>query len=114
MRAVLGPRHISPAPAGRPAGAGDLTGLLGAWSAALAQDPWLTEWPALLTAVPVPGEPGWRLADPAGLAVPLLGQESLWRLLAVSGGQPVCVAGELSPAGLTALTVWHGDQAVRL
>jgi SWIM zinc finger len=114
MRAVLGPRHSSPAPAGRPAGAGDLTGLLSAWSAALAEDPWLTEWPALLSAVPVPGEPGWRLADPGGLAVPLLGQESQWRLLAVSGGQPVCVAGELSPAGLTALTVWHGDQAVRL
>lgn len=114
LRAIIGARPGRPARAGRPAGAGDLGGLLSAWSAGLAQDPWLTEWPALLTAVPVPGEPGWQLADPAGRAVPLLGAESRWPLLAVSGGQPVCVAGELSPAGLTALTVWHGDQVVRL
>jgi hypothetical protein len=114
LRAVVGTRHGSPAVAGRPPGADDLTGLLDAWSAALAQDPWLTEWPALVTGVPVPGEPGWQLADRAGLAVPLLGQESRWPLLAVSGGQPVCLAGEWTPAGLIPLTVWHDDQAVRL
>lgn len=114
LRALIGTRHARPAAAGRPTGAGDLTGLLSAWSEALAQDPWLTEWPALLTGVPVPGASGWHLAGPSGLAVPLLGPESRWLLLAVSGGQPVCVAGELSPAGLTALTVWHGEQVVRL
>jgi SWIM zinc finger len=114
LRAIIGTRHGSPAAAGRPTGAGDLAGLLSAWSAALERDPWLTDWPALLTGVPVPGEPAWHLADPSGLAVPLLGQESRWLLLALSGGQPVCVAGELSPAGLTALTGWHGDQVVRL
>ena len=114
LRAAAGTRHGSPAAAGRPPGAGDLAGLLSAWSAGLAQDPWLTEWPALLTAVPVPGEPGWRLADPPGWRCPCSARSPQWRLLAVSGGQPVCVAGELSPAGLTALTVWHEDQAVRL
>ena len=35
-------------------------------------------------------------------------------LLAISGGHPVTVAGEWSPAGLTALTAWHGDRAVPL
>ena len=64
--------------------------------------------------MPVPGEPGWQLADRAGLVVPLLGQESRWPLLAVSGGQPVSLAGEWTPAGLIPLTVWHEDQAVRL
>ncbi len=114
LRAVVGTRHGSPAAAGRPAGPGDVTELLSAWSAGLEQDPWLTEWPVLLTGVPVPGEPGWHLVDGSGQALPLLGQESRWPLLAVSGGHPVCLAGEWSPAGLTALTVWHGDQAVRL
>jgi SWIM zinc finger len=114
LRAVIGTRSGSPAAAGRPAGPGDVTGLLSAWSAALEQDPWLTEWPVLLTGVPVPGEPGWRLVDDSGRALPLLGQESRWSLLAVSGGHPVCLAGEWNPAGLLALTVWHGDQAVRL
>ena len=114
LRAVVGTRHGSPAAAHRPAAAADVTELLSAWSAGLEQDPWLTEWPVLLTGVPVPGEPGWQLVDGSGRALPLLGQESRWPLLAVSGGHPVCLAGEWSPAGLTALTVWHGDQAVRL
>ena len=63
-----------------------------------------------------PAEAGgrWYLADLSGAAVPLLGQDSLWPLLAVSGGHPVTVAGEWSPAGLTPLTVWHGDRAVPL
>jgi hypothetical protein len=56
----------------------------------------------------------WHLVDSAGVALPLLSPESLWPLLAVSGGNPVTVAGEWSPPGLTALTVWHGDRAVRL
>ena len=113
LRAAAGTRHGSPAAAGRPA-ADDIAGLLSAWSAGLEKDPWLTEWPALVTGVPVPGEPGWQLADRAGLVVPLLGQESRWPLLAVSGGQPVSLAGEWTPAGLIPLTVWHEDQAVRL
>ncbi len=113
LRAAAGTRHGSPAAAGQ-AGPDDIAGLLSGWSAGLEKDPWLTEWPALVTGVPVPGEPGWQLADRAGLVVPLLGQESRWPLLAVSGGQPVSLAGEWTPAGLIPLTVWHEDQAVRL
>ncbi len=114
LRAITGARYGRPAAAGRPAGAGDMPAVLQAWAAALEQDPWLTEWPVLLTGVPVPGEPGWQLAGPSGQALPLLGQDSRWPLLAVSGGHPVCIAGELSPHGVTPLTTWHGDQAVRL
>jgi len=63
-----------------------------------------------------PAEAGgrWHLADQCGATVPLLGQDSLWPLLAVSGGHPVTMAGEWSPAGLTPLTVWHGNRAVPL
>ena len=57
---------------------------------------------------------GGDLADGAGAALPLADRESLWTLLAVSGGQPVTVAGEWHPDGLVALTTWHGDQAVTL
>ena len=56
----------------------------------------------------------WHLVDGAGAALPLADRESLWTLLAVSGGQPVTVAGEWHPDGLVALTTWHGDQAVTL
>ena len=49
-----------------------------------------------------------------GLALPLADRDSLWTLLAVSGGHPVTVAGEWHPDGLVALTTWHDDQAVML
>jgi hypothetical protein len=114
VRAVIGTRHGSPAWGRRPEEPGDLAALLRDWAAALEQDPWLSEWPALLAGTPAEAGGRWYLADLSGAAVPLLGQDSLWPLLAVSGGHPVTVAGEWSPAGLTPLTVWHGDRAVPL
>jgi SWIM zinc finger len=114
VRAVVGTRHGSPARGSRPDQPGDLAALVAAWAAALELDPWLTEWPALLAGTPAKDRGRWYLADLSGAAVPLLGQDCLWPLLAVSGGHPVTVAGEWSPAGLLPLTVWHGDRAVPL
>jgi len=138
LRALIGTRHADPAP-GAPPGADDaIDAQLTDWSAALEQDPWLTTWPVLLAGAPVPpvsaldGAPGahgsglvgaappgsqgsrWYLVDRAGRALPLADRESLWTLLAVSGGDPVTVAGEWHPDGLVALTTWHGEQAVML
>jgi hypothetical protein len=56
----------------------------------------------------------WYLVDATGASVPVADRESLWTLLAVSGGHPVTVAGEWHPDGLVALTTWHADQAVTL
>ena len=125
LRAAAGERQSQPARAGRPVPAGDVDALLAGYAAGLEQDPWLTVWPALLTGTPVPpggvvgpgGGPSgnrWRLIDRAGAAVPLADRDSLWTLLAVSGGHPVTVAGEWHPDGLLPLTVWHGDRAVAL
>jgi hypothetical protein len=114
LRAVLGARHAPPVTAVQPGAGNDVAALLTGWAAALEQDPWLTEWPVLLAGTPVQAGDRWHLTGPSGAALPLLGRDSLWQLLAVSGGHPVTVAGEWSPAGLTALTVWHGDQAVPL
>ncbi len=122
QRALLGERRTAPAPGGGAPQPGDVEGLLAGWAAGLAADPWLTTWPALLCGTPVApalGTPAldtgpWHLVDPAGTAVPLRYSESLWTLLAVSGGNPVTVAGEWTPAGLTTLTVWHDGQAVAL
>jgi hypothetical protein len=60
------------------------------------------------------GTSGWQLADGAGNGLPLAARDSLWVLLAVSGGQPVTVAGEWHPDGLVALTTWHGEEVVPL
>ena len=114
LRAVIGARYAAPSAPAPPRTPGDVATLLSGWATALEQDPWLTEWPALLAGTPVRAGDRWHLADPSGAALPLLWRESLWRLVAVSGGNPVTVAGEWSPAGLAALTVWHGYGAVPL
>jgi hypothetical protein len=119
LRATVGERHADPVRStSRPTGA-DAAALLTGYATALEQDPWLTVWPALLTGTPIPPDdtqPGnrWRLLDPAGVALPLADRESLWTLLAVSGGHPVTVAGEWHPDGLLPLAVWHHDRAVAL
>jgi hypothetical protein len=122
LRALIGQRHAAPVPAKHPEPAGDIASLLTEWAAGLEADPWLTAWPVLLTGTPVPPAAAgrvaaghrWHLADRAGNAVPLADRESLWTLLAVSAGHPVTIGGEWHPDGLTALTVWHDDQAVPL
>jgi hypothetical protein len=133
LRALTGERHAAAVPAHCPEPAGGIDALLADWAAGVAADPWLTAWPALLTGTPVPsgaaagaaaaggaagaagpaGAP-WYLLDGTGAALPLAEQESLWTLLAVSGGSPVTVAGEWHGRRLLPLTVWHQDQAVPL
>jgi hypothetical protein len=116
LRALIGTRHDGPAAAPAPERpAGGIAGLLDEWADALARDPWLVSWPALLSGTPVPGDGDWRLADDSGQAVPLVTDDAgCWPLLAISGGGPVTVAGEWSGTELRPLTAWHGDQAVRL
>lgn len=118
--------------------AGDIDALLADWADGIAADPWLTTWPALLTGTPAPPAPSapaagpvtagqagqppdpdsppqaWHLVDRTGAALPLAEQESLWKLLAVSAGNPVTIAAEWNGERLLPLTVWHGDEAVPL
>jgi len=115
LRALVGMRRAAPEPAPAPAPAGDAAALLATWAAALAQDPWLTIWPALVSGTVTLTADRWHLVDHTGTALPLLSEDvSLWSLLAVSAGTPVTVAGEWTPDGLLPLTVWHHNQAVRL
>ena len=118
LRAVTGTRHSEPARVKPPVPDGGADSLLAGYAAALERDPWLTVWPALLDGTPVPPAgplKSWHLADGTGAALPLAENESLWTLLAVSGGGPVTVAGEWNPErGLLPLTVWLDDRAVAL
>jgi hypothetical protein len=117
MRALIGTRHDEPARAKPPVPDGGVDALLAGYAAGLAEDPWLTMWPALLEGTPVPpgdGRATWHLADRTGAALPLIEHDSLWTLLAVSGGHPVTVAGEWRPDGLLPLTAWFDDKAVAL
>jgi hypothetical protein len=115
LRAVIGTRHDEPRPASRPEPSSNIRHLLNEWSAALAEDPWLASWPALLSGVPVPAGDGWQFADPSGQAAALVTEGiDIWPLVAISGGAQVTIAGEWSTDGLRPLTAWHGDTAVTL
>ncbi|MFI0372466.1 SWIM zinc finger family protein [Actinomadura sp. 1N219] len=109
LRALVAERHGAVAP-GRPDGT-SVQSFLDEHAAALARDPWLDRWPATLENVRLARAAGGHLAvvDGAGDALPLrLGDP--WRLLALSGGGPVTMAGEWSPRGLRPLAAWHDDE----
>ncbi|WP_415856552.1 SWIM zinc finger family protein [Sinomonas sp. G460-2] len=83
---------------------GSIAGSLEAESAAVARSPWRDRHPVLLTAVRVcSGGQGW-LRDASGDALPLLGG-SLTALLALTGGWPVDVFGELEEGSVRPLSI---------
>ncbi|MFC8047133.1 SWIM zinc finger family protein [Nocardia sp. NPDC057353] len=95
-------------------GAGRIAAALRDHAAALAGDPWLRAQPVLLTeVVPVPGPAGWWLAEPDGTALPIAPGEQPWRLLAVSGGHPVTVVGDLTAEGLVPVAVFAAGELHR-
>ncbi|WP_433462533.1 SWIM zinc finger family protein [Spirillospora sp. CA-128828] len=109
LRALVADRHgaaVASAPAGT-----SVQGFLDEQAAALARDPWLDRWPATLENVRLARAEGGDLyvADEAGDALPLRMGDP-WRLLALSGGGPVTLAGEWSPRGLRPLAAWHEDE----
>jgi hypothetical protein len=88
--------------------------LLDGWSGALARQPWLDRYPALLQAVvpePAAGAP-WRLRDASGVQLPLARGDH-WLLLALSGGHPIDLAGEWDGAAIQPLGVM-ADGAYRV
>jgi SWIM zinc finger len=113
LRAVVLARHGAAA-SGPPDG-GTIAGLLAGYAAALAGDPWLDSWPAVLDITPA-RSPVPAVADADGDALPLHpGAGHCWPLFALSGGRPVTVAGEWTPRGLWPLTAWdEGGMAVPL
>jgi len=100
---------------GAPPAGDTIAGLLAGYAAALAEDPWLDGWPAVLDVTPA-RSPVADLSDAAGDALPLHpGAGYCWPLFALSGGRPLTVAGEWTPRGLWPLTAWdEGGTAVPL
>ena len=113
LRALVLTKHDT-LDASPPAG-GTIAGLLASCAAALAEDPWLDSWPAVLDVTPV-RSPVPAVSDAVGDALPLHpGAGDRWPLFAISGGRPVTVAGEWTPRGLWPLTAWdEGGRTVPL
>ena len=113
LRALVATRHAA-VESGPPAGVPVAAALL-RYAEALAADPWLERWPMVLAGVTAVGGPRWHLVDGTGAALPLdRAVEEPWRLVAASGGHPVTVAGEWTPAGLRPLTAWVDGRLVTL
>ena len=109
LRAIVQARHD--ALDGGPPSGDTIAGLQASYAAALAGDPWLDSWPAVLDVTPA-RSPVPAVSDAAGHALPLHpGAGQCWPLFAISGGRPVTVAGEWTPRGLWPLTAW--DEAGR-
>ncbi|MFC6161254.1 SWIM zinc finger family protein [Kribbella jiaozuonensis] len=113
MRALLtqtDPRMPAPRPAGFTA-----RQALASYVESLAADPWNERWPLVLQDVrPASHGDGWALVDADGDALELLPGWDAWKLLAVSAGDPITVAGEWNRAGLRPMTCWHNDRPVIL
>jgi len=108
LRAVLGERHSPAVPGTVPPGTA-VGPALASYGAALADDPWLSAWPVVLTdVVPIPRDTSWQLADATTSdALPLTTRP--WRLTALSGGHPLTVFGQLGHRGFHPLTAWSTE-----
>jgi hypothetical protein len=95
LRALLKERHSPANELAALSGYASVVEALAAYSAALAYQPWLEEFPLVLqTVIPFRWNERWFLADDAGEALPLAPHFNQgWPLLAVSGGRPVSLFG---------------------
>ena len=108
LRAAVLARHGGGAvlPDGGPPEGGTIAALLAEYAAALAGDPWLDSWLAVLEIIPARA-PVPAVSDANGGSLPLHpGAGDCWPLFALSGGRPVMLTGEWTPRGLWPLTAW--------
>lgn len=96
LRALIKEPRGTPAPHVELPGYADLNEAENAYASALAANPWLDLLPLVLNAVtPALIEKRWGVYDPAGRFMPLTRASDLgWKLVALSGGQPLALCGE--------------------
>lgn len=115
QRVLLADGHPAPQPIGTPTATGrTIATAFDHRAAAIAQDPWLTQFPVIVTVLPALSnsrEP--TLVDEDGHSVRLhAADEWWWSLLAVSGGQPVHVLGDLADHGMCFVAAWSSEGLV--
>jgi len=84
------------------------------WRDALAADPWLAQWPVLVRGElqKAPGT-GFGLRDQDGDSLAVIGEKA-WPAVAVAGGAPCILAGELNADGLMVSAAVVGERLVAL
>ena len=83
------------------------------YSQAVAENPWIEQFPLLLQAViPHQHSQGWWVSDTDGHQLPLHSGFEQWPLLALSGGYPVMLFGEWDGHSLLPLSLWAESRFV--
>jgi hypothetical protein len=115
LRALLSdPGPVDPAPGSF--GSGGAAEALRVVASAVASNPWLEQWPVVLSPAVPEGRDGgsWSVTTVDG-ALPLGGSSAArWRLLAVSGGRPVSLFGLWDGSALEPLAAGDGARTVAL
>lgn len=116
LRVVVAERCGEPEPGGPPPAWDDLEALADARATAFTANPWLESWPVSVTEVVPDHRRGrWFLIDRRGRTSDLrVADEAGWRLLALSGGRPVQLLGELEDDAVIPLGAWVEDRMVVL
>lgn len=109
---LVGEPTVREEPAALPAG-GTLEDALAALAAAWADNPWGARVPAVLgSAALLPVGDGTQVVDAAGRALPLLTDAPPWTALALTGGRPAVLVGEVERSGFRVLSVQADDGLV--
>ena len=111
LRALAGRRHGDPLPLAEPP-ALTLAEACASIGAAVAAEPWIERYPAIVRAAPSQAHGRWVLTDHTG-SLPVVGPlHSMATLLAASSGDPVALTVEWNPRGVTPLALHLDDRTV--
>lgn len=116
LRALVKGRKSAAGPVGELPGYDSISEGLAAYAGVLTRQPWLEEFPLLLKQVVLVryGE-HWAVRDGAGHLLPLAPRfEQVWKLLALSGGQPLPLFGEWNSEHFAPLSTWHEGKLIGL
>ena len=106
LRALVAEKHGDPRPLERLPGYETVDDLLAARAEHLARNPWLDRSAVVVRgSVPARDGAGWALVDATGGAIALAPRHDWWDVVALSGGHPVDVCGELEGDYLTPIAV---------
>ena len=113
LRALVAEKHGEPRALARLPGYETVDAAFAQRAEQLARNPWLDRSSvALRGVVPVRDGEGWALVDGTGGAIALAPRHDWWEVVALSGGHPVDVCGELEGDHLTPIAVAADGRAV--
>lgn len=95
-------------------GAPNISALLDDFSKAVAQNPWLMDFPCMLNnVIPVIRNEKLELIDNEQNIIPVIDKDFMgWKLIALSGGEPISIFGEWTGQELMPLSAITGSQFV--